>query len=698
MNHTTSLNSCAARSFMNRNAGAQSLTALAIFSLGCFGYLLRTTAWFDAIPGDYSDARFNSVILEHLFLWLKGDAQSFWNPGFFYPAQNVLAFSDTHIGSGWPYVILRWFGLSRESAYIGWFIAGASLNYFCCFYALSKLGFRPLAASLGAFVYAFSLPALNQEAHAQLNNRYAVPLAALFLYQYLNTKDVVDVAWALFWTALQFLCSVYIGVFFIYLAIGMLIAHLVVPSIPQQGRYNARSGQSNAYRVSIMILAALMGALAALLLWKYYQVSRYYEFASRAVQGEYMLPRPISYLLADRSELSKWIGLTLGGDIPPVYRHEHQMFIGVGAFCLLLFGTILFLIRGQANRLARVMLLALLVVVAGTLNIGGSSLYDFVYKIPGVSSVRAVSRIILVLLFPVAVLVAVAVDALIACVPKTFIRSSSGTLSLFSILLVSAVCVESLYYQPYHYPRGAWLERQERLASLLPADLSQNAVLYLTHAKTDPWNAVSEIDAMIYSQDRKLKTLNGYSGNEPPGFIENHPCIDYLSRLEAFLPFKAKGLASADVSADHVVLVSPELCRHPVAMAAKEPFPHSLAADIKLSVEAVQPDEEQFAVQLRFTNTSDVVFNTVYKKAPIRLSWRFLPVDRLEAIDANSGWDTRKDLFMSLKPGETQIRNMTIEVPKQAGQYVLQFSLVQEGKYWFHALGMTVPSTIVTVQ
>jgi hypothetical protein len=683
---------------MKENAGVRSLFAIAIFSLGCFGYLLRTTAWFDAIPGDYSDARFNSVILEHLFLWLKGDAQSLWNPGFFYPAQNVLAFSDTHIGSGWPYVILRWFGLSREPAYIGWFIAGASLNYFCCFYALSKLGFRPLAASLGAFVYAFSLPALNQEAHAQLNNRYAVPLAALFLYQYLNTKDVVDAAWALFWTALQFLCSVYIGVFFVYLAIGMLIAHLVVPSIPQQGRYNARSGQSNAYRISVMILAVLTGTLAALLLWKYYQVSRYYEFAARAVQGEYMLPRPISYLLADRGELSKWVGLKFGSEIPSAYRHEHQMFIGVGAFCLLLLGIIFSCIRGQADRLARMMLVALLVLVAGTLNIGGSSLYEFIYGAPGVSSLRAVSRIILVLLFPAAVLVAVAVDSLIALVRKTSFLLSNAVTVVIWILLISVVCVESMYYQPYHYPRSAWLERQERLASLLPADLSQNAVLYLTHAKTDPWNAVSEIDAMIYSQDRKLKTLNGYSGNEPPGFIENHPCINYVSRLEAFLPFKAKGFVSAGVSADHVVLASPELCQHPAAMATTELFPHSLAANIKLSVEAAQTNEAQLAVQLRLTNTSDVAFNTVNKKAPIRLSWRFLPVERLEVTDANSGWDAREDLFVSLKPGQTQIRNVSVQTPKQAGRYVLQFSLVQEGKYWLHAFGMSVPSTIVTVQ
>lgn len=55
----------------------------AIFSAGFFGYIMQTTDWLRAIPGDLIDARFNSVILEHLYQWIRGEASELWSPAFF---------------------------------------------------------------------------------------------------------------------------------------------------------------------------------------------------------------------------------------------------------------------------------------------------------------------------------------------------------------------------------------------------------------------------------------------------------------------------------------------------------------------------------------------------------------------------------------------------------------------------------------
>jgi hypothetical protein len=84
----------------SKNILAQSLLLGLIFSAGFFGYVMHTTDWFRAIPGDLFDARFNSVILEHLYQWVSGRAPTLWSPGFFYPFEHVLAFSDNHLGSG----------------------------------------------------------------------------------------------------------------------------------------------------------------------------------------------------------------------------------------------------------------------------------------------------------------------------------------------------------------------------------------------------------------------------------------------------------------------------------------------------------------------------------------------------------------------------------------------------------------------
>ena len=47
-----------------------------------------------SIPGDRGDARFNLYLLEHSYKYVSGQESGFWDVGFFYPHQNVLAYSD----------------------------------------------------------------------------------------------------------------------------------------------------------------------------------------------------------------------------------------------------------------------------------------------------------------------------------------------------------------------------------------------------------------------------------------------------------------------------------------------------------------------------------------------------------------------------------------------------------------------------
>src|SRR3981081_1739179 len=75
---------------------------------------------FDAIPGDLGDTRFNMCVLEHGFRWIKGIDKSFWSAHFLYPATNVIAYSDNHLGTVLFYAFFRFLGLDRETAYQGW--------------------------------------------------------------------------------------------------------------------------------------------------------------------------------------------------------------------------------------------------------------------------------------------------------------------------------------------------------------------------------------------------------------------------------------------------------------------------------------------------------------------------------------------------------------------------------------------------
>jgi len=116
--------------------------------VGMLAIALPQMDYFNAVPGDLGDARFNSVILEHLYLWAKGIEPHLWSPGFYYPFQGALTFSDNHFGSGWIYVALRILGISREEAFNGWYLTSFGLNFAACAYTLRRFGYSPLASSV----------------------------------------------------------------------------------------------------------------------------------------------------------------------------------------------------------------------------------------------------------------------------------------------------------------------------------------------------------------------------------------------------------------------------------------------------------------------------------------------------------------------------------------------------------------------
>ena len=661
-----------------------------IFCIGWFGYLMQTTSWLGAIPGDYSDARFNSVVLEHLFQWLRGDPVSLWNPNYFYPFKNILGFSDNHFGSGWAYAIFRAMGAEREYAYIGWFLIGSIFNYAASLYVLRCFGFSLFASAAGAFVYAFGLPSLIQEAHAQLNYRFAVPLAFFSFTRYLGEKNPGYLAKTIFWVAVQFYCTIYLGVFLSYLLAAVLLAAIL--ATPKS--FFKASAFKQTWFDWPNIGAGLLGCLSilavVLLLLKYRSVNVVYGFGSADFETTYMLPRLSSYLLADYVEVSRWFGQQFAEPIPPSYRHEHQLFFGFGVWVLVLMGTVLAW-RYRAQQLGKIASVSFALLVILTIDISGSSLYWWILKIPGLSAVRAVSRIGMILLLPIAILVAIMVDH--------FVKSAWYPIRRYrlALLVFSAVAVtyETTAYRPYHYPIQAWYDRQIRLQKLIEQPLQPGEILYVTNAANDPWDTVAEIDAMIYAQDHRVPTLNGYSGRSPPRLRPNHPCVSFESRLQSYFDFANISRQAQDDYIKRVRVISPEACSHAPGVVAKKQFDRHQASAIRLSANTERVGNV-VDVALEITNESAQDLHTISKDWPIRLSWRFVSLNTQSNAIEQPGWDARKDLYFSLVAGQTHLEYLKIPMPKQSElSYALEFSLVQEGHYWFHDVGMPVATVLL---
>ena len=645
---------------------------------------MHTTDWLRAIPGDIFDARFNSVILEHLYLWATGKVGSLWSPAFFFPFEGVLAFSDNHFGSAGAYVLLRLAGLPREAAYQGWFIAGCVLNFWVGYYALRKLGFEIVAAACGAFVFAFGLPALAKEAHAQLVWRFAVPLAFLSFYRALGERSLAQLAHATFWCAVQFFCSIYLGMFTVYLLFVTALAFIFI-----NGRGLA-AGWSRGWRehrpVSRLAALALSLLSAAGVLWlllQYQSIASHYGFTRSTGEILSMLPTPGSYLVADASTLTGWIGAWV-----PKYamRHELQLFAGLGAWALALTGLWAIWRRGAHAAVGRTATIALLVLVALTLLIGNVTLYRAMLQVPGLSSVRAVSRIALVMLLPFGILVAGGVDWI---AQATALRPWRWVVLL---AVIGGLTAESVSYRPYSTSVQAWRDRQDGVRALLPAArLPPDAILFVTGKRGPDVLDAAELDGMILAQDLGLSTLNGYSGNSPPGYFKPDPCLHFRNRLESYFAFKPRTTESLDALAARVRVISPELCPVAPGIVSKVAVDAFLATHIGLTVKFGAIADGRVLLEVSIANHTGREFSTWSTRGPIRLSWRSVPLGPDGKDLASPEFAGRKELNFFLPDGQTFVQPLDVDVPPP-GRYRVEVTLVQDGVAWFHDLGMAVAS------
>jgi len=485
-------------------------------------YLARTTGGMTAFPGDLGDARFNQIVLEHLYHWATGREDSLWSPGFFHPFPGTLAFSDGHFGTGVFYAVWRVVGLSRELSFDLWYCTGALLTFWAAHYAFRRLGMGVPAAAAGAFVFAFALPALAQENHAQLVYRFPIPLAVLALTQYAQSRAVERLLRVAILVALQFLCSIYLGVFLAMLlgsiAVALAASSATEPRVSHSGSPRRRSWMGRPYGTAIeWALGIGLAAMVAYMLYEYLQVARMYRFGRQWEETQSMLPRLGSYLLADASPMSSWIGAWVKS-IP--MRHEHQLFPGLAVLVLACAGIAHGARHPKWRALTWVSVFSLACLVLISLDIDGTSAYRLLARLPGLNAIRAVSRIVLVQLLPLGVLAGIGVGAL---------AESSARLRTPALLMVAALLsADAVLHTPN---RTSFADARQRVEELreLASDagvLGGSAVmLVLVNRWKDPHWMV-EIDAMLLAQDLGIRTMNGYSGNAPPGFVRAGDCSD----------------------------------------------------------------------------------------------------------------------------------------------------------------------------
>jgi hypothetical protein len=492
---------------------------VAAFAIGFINFPLRVVGWqFDHLPGDGIDNRLNNFVLEHGYRYVTGRANSFWDAPAFYPSQRITACSDAHLGMLPIYSAFRLAGFSPEDAFQGWFLLPFALNFVAAAWALRRLGAGYAGVAAGAYVFAFAIPLTSQLTHAQLYPRFLVPPAVVFGWEFLRLPRTSRLAACLACVVYQVYVSVYIGYFLaILLASGFVIS---VARYGSQLPWNEllRPGQ----QVWLARTTVLVAAGLALL-----------PLAS--AHGRVISTEITDFVRAIAPSPKSWVTPSRFAAVVPLLTEPHsqsegeqQLFPGFTAILAVGIGLIAAIwARPFGGRTSQLAVAAWSVFAIGLCVTPFDLvwLYRPLLELPGGSSIRAIGRIVLVLLFPIAIAIAAGVDVVV-CWARRFGRTAAAVAGALAVAFVAADQLLSptdgtraLTWENGRLSRDLVVARQNQIRDAINRHPDPTLVYVFPSVGEGPdgWVTV-QIDAMRAAQDLGIPCVNGYSGYRPPAW------------------------------------------------------------------------------------------------------------------------------------------------------------------------------------
>ena len=485
--------------------------------IGCVGLLPFYTR--NTFIGDVGDARLNMYVMEHGYQAMHHRSVRFWDAPFFYPQKNVIAYSDHHLGNLPLYSAFRVLKLKREAAFQYWTLATLALTYLSGYLALRHFGAGRLAAGLAAYVFAFGLPVQGQAGHCQLLPRYLLPWVFVCASRLAALGKTRDFAWLVVLMVGQMYIGIYCGILTALPLAGFLLATFLLGERRAFLRNMTGSGRTLEVRAAILFVAAVSLLPMAI---PYGAAAR--EVGMRSWEEiTWMLPRLNSWLYPPPESIAwNWmrdLGLFGFRNLP--YANEHQIFVGLTMLLSLLVWPFLKLSSHRLALLANRAWWALVFCFVLTLTVWDWTLWSLVFPLPAFGAVRAVTRIALYMLFPMAMVLAATLDTLIVWARPKFSDALEGKAKA-----AGAGCLLALFVfvdngvtgviKTSFYTANLGVSRIK--TALKAINPGRDYVFWVCQRDTeDPLYKVS-LDAMLAAQDLGVPTVNGYSGWSPPGY------------------------------------------------------------------------------------------------------------------------------------------------------------------------------------
>lgn len=445
------------------------------------------------LPGDRGDGRLNLYFLEYGYGWLSGDPArvNFWDAPFFYPAINTMAYSDVLLGIAPVYWLGRVTGLDEFASLQVLYLALYLLNFGAMYWLLRKVcQLSSLGAALGALLFAFSPPRNYAMGHIQTAGTFYIPLLWGCLIESFRCgkADWWRRAGWIFGAAACGVALFYAGFyifFFTALGSGIFVAALLLTG---EGR-----GDILTYCRRNWPVLATAALLSALLIQP---GAAHYRMASRMFPGD----RPFASI--EFPSLATFINTAsffYKAVLPAAMAKTFGSRMGIGIITLLAVWYGLYRMGRRSVYLGALGATAAVLLLL-TLDLTAPWLWRPIYELaPGAHAIRIASRVILVLLLIYGFALAWLVDAL----PGKF---------RWVLLLVIAIEFAGTGY--VKWDAVAEKQRMHRLEAAVPA--GREPLLLSSDGEKVPY--YTDLDAMWLGLKTGRPVINGYSGNQPPGY------------------------------------------------------------------------------------------------------------------------------------------------------------------------------------
>ena len=473
-------------------------------------------------PGTYSrndngDAQLNEWILAWVAHTLPRDPLHLFQANIFYPARDVLAFSEPLIVPAMLGAPIAWLGGSPVLVFNLMVIAGFALSALAGYTLVLRWTDDRIAALLAASAVAFNTHTLTRLAHVQALHIYGLPMALLTADRIITGGRLRDGVWLAVWMIVLAYTSGYLLVF-----ASIMVAIAVIVRGPEWlPRWPAV--------LRSLALATAVSAPVILPLWiPYHRVATEQGMVRSLDSVAEYSATPKGYLAAAGTlHLSTWSGAFFKDPVDSFFPGFGLIVLAVAAILLAFWGS-----KNSEQALVR-RRVAMLIAIGATgfvLSLGTSTpVYGWVYRVfPPMQGLRAAARFGTLFLLAMAVLAALG----LAQLRRRTRPATAAAIGVAAMVLANAEALRApLKYRPFNgIPH-------------LYALLAEEPRVVLAEMPFYPRQATFEnAEYVLNSTAHWQPLMNGYSGYTPASYVTFADTFWYFPRDYAIDAIRRAGV------------------------------------------------------------------------------------------------------------------------------------------------------------